>query len=54
MSTVEIQSCCNECKSPVVDDIHNGERICSGCGISLMNKWLIWVQKQKHQISKIK
>jgi transcription initiation factor TFIIB len=33
MSTLEIQSCCNECKSPVVDDIHNGERICSGCGI---------------------
>jgi len=33
MNTLEIQSCCNECKSPVVDDIHNGERICSGCGI---------------------
>ena len=33
MSTLEIQSCCNECKSPVIDDIHNGERICSGCGI---------------------
>jgi len=33
MSTLEIQSCCNECKSAVVDDIHNGERICSGCGI---------------------
>ena len=33
MSTIEIQSCCNECKSPVIDDIHNGERICSGCGI---------------------
>ena len=33
MSTIEIQSCCNECKSSVVDDIHNGERICSGCGI---------------------
>jgi transcription initiation factor TFIIB len=33
MNILEIQSCCNECKSPVVDDIHNGERICSGCGI---------------------
>jgi len=33
MNTLEIQTCCNECKSPVVDDIHNGERICSGCGI---------------------
>ena len=33
MSTLEIQTCCNECKSPVVDDISCGERICSGCGI---------------------
>ena len=33
MSSIEIQSCCHECNSPVVDDIHNGERICSGCGI---------------------
>ena len=33
MSTLEIQTCCSECKSPVVDDISCGERICSGCGI---------------------
>jgi len=33
MKTLEIQSCCNECKSPVIDDIHKGERICSRCGI---------------------
>ena len=33
MSTLEIQSCCNECKSPVIDDNSCGERICSGCGI---------------------
>ena len=33
MNTLEIQVCCPECKSTVVDDIQNGERICSSCGI---------------------
>ena len=33
MKTLEIEVCCPECKSTIVDDIHNGERICSSCGI---------------------
>ena len=33
MKTLEIEVCCPECKSAIVDDIHNGERICSSCGI---------------------
>jgi len=33
MKTIEIQKCCAECKSTLVDDVQNGERICSGCGI---------------------
>ncbi len=32
MKTVEIEKC-TVCKSSVIDDIQNGERICSGCGI---------------------
>lgn len=32
MNTLEIQ-CCPECKSSLVDDIQNGEVICSGCGV---------------------
>ena len=33
METIEVYSHCPECKSSIVDDIHNGERICSSCGI---------------------
>ena len=33
MNILEIEVCCPECKSTIVDDIHNGERICSSCGI---------------------
>ena len=33
MNTLEIEVCCPECKATVVDDIQNGERICSSCGI---------------------
>ena len=33
MKTLEIEICCPECKSAVVDDFQNGERICSSCGI---------------------
>ena len=33
MKTLEIEVCCPECESTIVDDIHNGERICSNCGI---------------------
>ena len=32
MNTLEIQ-CCPECQSNLVDDIQNGEVICSGCGV---------------------
>ena len=33
MNTLEIEICCPECQSTIVDDVHNGERICSSCGI---------------------
>jgi len=33
MNKLEIRICCPECNSTIVDDIHNGERICSTCGI---------------------
>ena len=33
MKTLEIEVCCPECKSAIVDDFQNGERICSNCGI---------------------
>ena len=33
MNTVEIQTNCPECKSSLIDDAHNGEVICSTCGI---------------------
>ncbi len=33
MNAIEIQKCCPECESSLVDDIQNGERICSGCGV---------------------
>ena len=33
MKAIEIEVCCPECKSTIVDDIHNGERICSSCGV---------------------
>ncbi len=32
MNTLEIQ-CCPECQSTLVDDVQNGEIICSGCGV---------------------
>ena len=32
MNTIETQ-CCPECQSSLVDDIQNGEVICSGCGV---------------------
>jgi len=33
MNILEIEICCPECQSTIVDDVHNGERICSSCGI---------------------
>jgi transcription initiation factor TFIIB len=32
MKTIETQ-CCPECESTLIDDIQNGEIICSGCGV---------------------
>jgi transcription initiation factor TFIIB len=32
METIEIEKC-TVCESSIIDDIENGERICSGCGI---------------------
>ncbi len=32
MNTIETQ-CCPECQSTLVDDVQNGEVICSGCGV---------------------
>ena len=32
MNTIETQ-CCPECQSSLVDDVQNGEIICSGCGV---------------------
>ena len=32
MKTIEIERC-TVCKSSLIDDVQNGERICSGCGI---------------------
>ena len=32
METIEIERC-TVCESSIIDDIENGERICSGCGI---------------------
>ncbi len=33
MNTIEVQKCCPECESTLVDDIQNGERFCSACGV---------------------
>jgi len=38
MKTIEIQSHCPECESTLVDDIQNGERICSTCGIVVVEQ----------------
>lgn len=32
MNAIELE-CCPECESTLVDDVQNGERICSGCGV---------------------
>jgi len=38
MKTIEIQSHCPECESTLVDDMQNGERICSTCGIVVVEQ----------------
>jgi transcription initiation factor TFIIB len=34
----ELQTDCPECQSALIDDIHNGEKICSGCGLVAMEQ----------------
>jgi len=34
----ELQTHCPECQSALIDDIHNGEIICSGCGLVAMEQ----------------
>ena len=38
MNITEIQTHCPECQSALIDDIHNGEKICSGCGLVAMEQ----------------
>ena len=38
MNTLEIEQNCPECRSTLVDDSQNGERICSGCGIVVLEQ----------------
>ena len=38
MNTLEIAKCCPECESSLVDDIQKGERICSSCGVVVVEQ----------------
>jgi transcription initiation factor TFIIB len=38
MNITELQTHCPECQSTLIDDIHNGEKICSGCGLVAMEQ----------------
>ncbi len=38
MNTIELQTNCPECRSTLIDDIHSGEKICSGCGLVAMEQ----------------
>ena len=39
MTTItELQTHCPECRSSLIDDIHSGEMICSGCGLVAMEQ----------------
>ena len=38
MNTTELQTHCPECQSALIDDVHNGEKICSGCGLVAMEQ----------------
>ena len=38
MNITELQTHCPECQSALIDDIHNGEKICSGCGLVAMEQ----------------
>lgn len=38
MNILETQSNCSECNSSLIDDTQNGERICSGCGVVVLEQ----------------
>jgi transcription initiation factor TFIIB len=38
MNVTELETCCPECKSSLVDDVQSGERICSMCGIVVLEQ----------------
>lgn len=38
MNITEYQTHCPECQSALIDDVHNGEKICSGCGLVAMEQ----------------
>lgn len=38
MNITELETCCPECKSSLVDDTSSGERVCSMCGIVVMEQ----------------
>lgn len=38
MTITELQTHCPECQSALIDDVHNGEKICSGCGLVAMEQ----------------
>ncbi len=38
MSSLETAHSCPECQSSLVDDIQNGERVCSGCGVVVVEQ----------------
>ena len=38
MNETELQTHCPECQSALIHDVHNGEKICSGCGLVAMEQ----------------
>ena len=38
MNAIEIEKSCPECESTLVDDVQNGERICSACGVVVVEQ----------------
>lgn len=38
MNVIELQTNCPECRSTLIDDVHSGEKICSGCGLVAMEQ----------------
>ncbi|MDE1862193.1 MAG: transcription factor IIB [Thaumarchaeota archaeon] len=42
MTVTELQTNCPECRSTLIDDVHSGEKICSGCGLVAMEQMADW------------